>query len=844
MKTHVRISTVTRISLGLALLTTGLVVAADLVGLVPLTRDRRREVLNARRNTCDTLAVQYSMAAQESDVPTLQTMMAAYVRRNEHIISLALRDSEGALVATAGQAEPARSAAPGREPIGARMEAPVFKDRTAWATLEVRFRPLAQTAGARRHALELMQLGLFVGLGGFVVYMFFLAAVLRHLEPTSLVPRRIKSALDALVEGLLLLDAEERILLANQSFAAKIGQPARSLVGRRASDLPWLLPATGEVEPELPWATALRVGEVQLSSSVVLETHAGPARTFMVNAAPVHSDDGSTRGVLATFDDVTLVEERNAQLEQTLERLERASQEVRRKNQELEELATRDPLTGCLNRRSLYERFEALWATAERYGHPLACVMLDIDHFKAVNDTHGHACGDTVLQAVAAAVQDVLRKSDLMCRFGGEEFCILLPHTDADGAVRAAERFRRAVEVRDCSGIRVTASFGVSVSGSGATTPQQLIDRADNALYAAKDKGRNCVVHWSNQLAWTPHPASGAEPPPGEGARRAEQAIPLRAVRALAEAVARRDITTGEHCQQVADLCARAAQGLMSPSDIFVLEVAAQLHDIGKLGVPDAVLLKPGKLADQELDLVRRHTRMGVDIISSLFSCPELTEILRNCQARYGGGSHAADLPAGDAIPLGARLLAIADAFSSMTSDRPYRKAMANEEAFDELRRCAGAQFDPQLVERFIATVRGGDATRQGRRAAASTVELGVGLEVERLMDAVTQRDFPVVRANARHLAAVATKQNMPRIAALAAKIERAAAEQPDIVGIVKLLADLMDCCCSDPSRLETDADAPKTGPAPSIPPDSGQPPRDSDGPRLPAQSPSLPTRP
>ena len=216
----------------------------------------------------------------------------------------------------------------------------------------------------------------------------------------------------------------------------------------------------------------------------------------MVNGAPILDDTGNCKGALATFDDVTKVEEQNEQLQTMLGKLKKSRDEVRRKNKELEILATRDPLTGCFNRRAFFETFEIEFSSVKRYGHDLSCVMFDIDHFKNVNDTHGHAAGDMVLKGIADVLRSLLRKTDTIGRYGGEEFCIILPNIDIDGATQAAERFRRGIESYDFSGIPITSSFGVSIVDPGISDVAELIDRADKALYAAKEGGRNRVVNW------------------------------------------------------------------------------------------------------------------------------------------------------------------------------------------------------------------------------------------------------------------------------------------------------------------------------------------------------------
>jgi response regulator RpfG family c-di-GMP phosphodiesterase len=275
-----------------------------------------------------------------------------------------------------------------------------------------------------------------------------------------------------------------------------------------------------------------------------------------------------------------------------------------------------------------------------------------------------------------------------------------------ENAVKAAERFRESVESTPCSGINISASFGVCSLESAMNNHQELLSRADEALYAAKSGGRNRVVYWGEGDCLLDHKDSESTASPAFSSKEAAEYIPQHIVNALMLAMAHRDPGTAEHCRQVADLCLVTAEGLMSPRECFVLETAGQLHDIGKLGVPDAILHKPGPLTEEELRVVQDRKSKSLEVIASIFLSPELTEIVRNHAAWYGGTSDNPDLPKGKKIPLGSRILSIVDAFSSMTSERPYRSALNYEEAFRELRRCAGKQFDPGLVEHFIAVVR------------------------------------------------------------------------------------------------------------------------------------------
>jgi diguanylate cyclase (GGDEF)-like protein len=203
------------------------------------------------------------------------------------------------------------------------------------------------------------------------------------------------------------------------------------------------------------------------------------------------------------FSDVTILHRINDQLLVTLTELEASKDEIRRQNEALHRLATRDPMTGCLNRRAFFDAVDPLYAKLLTEGGEVCCIMGDIDHFKSFNDRYGHAVGDLVIKSVAKCMGAGLREGDLLCRYGGEEFCFILPGSTQEQAAEVAERLRHSIEtqagaaVRDIPGLRITSSFGVASIKLGAKDAPELIDQADNALYESKKSGRNRVSVWS-----------------------------------------------------------------------------------------------------------------------------------------------------------------------------------------------------------------------------------------------------------------------------------------------------------------------------------------------------------
>jgi diguanylate cyclase (GGDEF)-like protein/putative nucleotidyltransferase with HDIG domain len=362
------------------------------------------------------------------------------------------------------------------------------------------------------------------------------------------------------------------------------------------------------------------------------------------------------------------------------------------------EKARIDELTGLFNRRHFDERLKEEITRHARYGGTFSILMLDLDSFKVYNDIFGHPAGDQLLTKVGDVTKLSIRTSDQAFRYGGDEFAIILPHIDTDSAFRVSERVRQSIaREMQASSSGVTASIGVANCPADGVTPADLVIVADTALYYAKYNGGN-RTHLPTKVL--------AAPPP-EGARETRSPS-LAAIYALTTAVDAKDHYTYTHSHQVRGYALALAEAVGSPPDAMsMLSAAALLHDIGKIGVHDHILTKKGPLTPEETQEIRNHPRLGVSIIGNVPGLASCVPALLYHHENYDGSGYPEGLK-GEAIPFEARILAIANAFADMTSDRPHRASMSWNEALEEIKRNAGTQFDPALARSFVDAVRSG----------------------------------------------------------------------------------------------------------------------------------------
>ncbi len=359
------------------------------------------------------------------------------------------------------------------------------------------------------------------------------------------------------------------------------------------------------------------------------------------------------------------------------------------------ELSVTDELTELYNRRHFYQALEAEIDRAQRYGHSFCLAMIDLDSFKEYNDRFGHLNGDAVLRSLARMLKSSLRKSDMAFRYGGDEFTIILPVTEAYRARKIVDRVRlKWLEAPKSDSLVLETPIGFSAGiaqfPQDAGTADGLVFLADTALYHSKRQGGYKSSLVSDLGAVTLGVLDSAM---------------LDHVYALAATVDARDPFTYGHSERVAHISETIGKTIgLSMDELVKLHAAALLHDIGKVGVPDSILTKPGRLTKDEWRVMERHPVEGARIVGHVTELAALVPMIRHHHEWYDGTGYP-DRLKGEDIPLGARIISIADAYDTMTTQRPYRDTVSEEEALDELRRCCGTQFDLELVESFCGVV-------------------------------------------------------------------------------------------------------------------------------------------
>jgi diguanylate cyclase (GGDEF)-like protein/putative nucleotidyltransferase with HDIG domain len=395
--------------------------------------------------------------------------------------------------------------------------------------------------------------------------------------------------------------------------------------------------------------------------------------------------------------------------------LEQAHQEISQAYAIIQRQALTDGLTDLPNHRAVIEQLDKEMERARRHTHPFSILFFDVDRFKHINDTYGHAAGDTVLRQVGERAGSVLRKEDTLGRFGGEEFVVLLVESDLADAEATAERVRVAVAASPVVIAEALESISITVSVGVATYPidgdegETLLTAADEAMYIAKRMGRNQVrtveearrMHEDAELMALLEKEVQQDAMQREGVtlEHLRETYTLKIVSSLTSVLERRDEQMRGHAHRVSNLATAIAQQMrLNGKQVFQITMAALLHDVGKVAMPDALLQKTGRLSSSEQALIEEHTALGAQILEANPFSSDLAPVVRYHHEQWDGSGYPEHL-VGEHIPLAARIIAVAEAYDGLQRESPYEQYGSAEEALMRTQEQAGRQLDPGIVQ-------------------------------------------------------------------------------------------------------------------------------------------------
>lgn len=496
----INISPALKISIGLiSLIVSWAILLEILIGFWPDQTQLQKEL---RIQISENLATQSAQYLQAGDIATLEKVLQGSAEESLLINSIGIRKAQGQIIFQTYKHQHYWKPTSEKKSTIEFIRVGINTSQQQWGNLEISFKPTTPKNFldwvTQPHVLSFTLLVI----GGLVFYSLYLRKTFIYLDPSAVIPDRVSVAFDSFNEGVMMVDKNGRVVLANKALTEWTEDD--SLFGKLGQDINWLKETLRGDAKDFPWIKSMETQQAITGVQVEFQKKSGEVNKAILNCSPILDAANKIRGCIVTVDNVTELDKANKELTVTMEKLYKSQNEIESQNTQLIILASRDSLTNCLNRRAFFEAADKVFNNSNKNNFSLSCIMTDIDHFKKFNDQFGHAVGDKVLIAFSRSLNRSLRIDDLLARYGGEEFCILLPDSSIESAAIIAERMRNEVEhntgkaIRSTDTIKVTSSFGIASLSKETPDLATLIDLADKALYKAKESGRNCVKVWGS----------------------------------------------------------------------------------------------------------------------------------------------------------------------------------------------------------------------------------------------------------------------------------------------------------------------------------------------------------
>lgn len=698
-----RIKPATRIAITLGFISATIVWIAHGLNLIPSpdahVHEKRLAIVKTLGGTISGFASNSSGSSS-----ALQRSVELTTRLNEDVLSVGVRGKSRYLAKSGNHKANWKSTESDDQSNQADLE--VFANKRLWGTLEVCFTE-KDSEGILGFMFPL-SIAAFVSLLTTGFSWWVLNRSFRYLNPSKVVPKRVRSAFDTLTEGLVLIDGGHEIAHANKAFGEilNLEKDADSLIGTSLNELGWRSQVENDgVSTELPWFQCIEK-EASVTGKILEIGKGDDRRKFFVNSAPIFGNESECRGAMISFDDVTEMERKKIELAAMVKTLRSSRDEVELQNQKLTFLASYDPLTECMNRRAFWIEFEKLWEDSEPL--ELSLIMVDVDHFKSFNDTFGHSFGDLVLKQLGEALRNTVGDRGLVSRFGGEEFVVAVGDMKLDEALELTNTIHKAIKDMDIEGRSVTASVGFTNRQFKAMDGQHMLDQADISLYAAKRGGRDRVMRFDECEANDDLEIAGETT--GSNQTVHGVGIPKAAVEGFLRAVELRCEATADHSRRVARLCASVGKTFLKPEEIYNLEVAAQLHEIGKLGVPDSILEKSKQLSTDDWHIVNQQKKIGLQLAETVFAdsvVPQIIEASQNAQGQPNTDQDNIDGAlsiAGESLQTSVAILAVCDEFDSLIHGSDTRNSLQVEDAIKRIKDNP-KRFRADIVDKLVRHV-------------------------------------------------------------------------------------------------------------------------------------------